>query len=558
MPLTAPAYHEVKKFMAPIKNSRIIQKSAWLFEMELPLRDDMVPGPVQIMEYNGRFTIKIHMLMKNFPSGYLAVQSFKQRALDGMVSLDEHAFKSWLSNFDGGNNSSSVLTPHPATGQFHFDTYSGPVTIPSSPIPVNEAVLEKHPEQAPVKPYYGVVLPSDIVMELSHMPAPQAISSSNISDNSTSGEPVVVGGSSQEATIEVYSKDEMLKWPYKRLGNRRSRLIKIQSKAKRSGRQHQVELISQQLSLIDRCQQINKFGRFADKKTISREASEEARDKGVMPPLRRPRPRSSHHSRDYSPRRVSTLLPPVLPPRRSLTVIPPKLPPKLAAFLKSSSDSIDLFADIPQRDLSPVQFAHFKINKNINAKTKSKSKTKNIKKVSSRKKSDKTILQTCNNNVSALKQSSISDFVAPISKSHNIIKSRPVTRSASHCLLDSTVSDIARDTESILDWSDASPVFDQGSPNDPKVYLGGKFSDQTSPDSPGTQLRINSKALWYEPCTRREYAYKYRAWKAEGKSGRPTNSPLRFQIPPSRSCGINTASSMPVIDFYGYDGSVSE
>ena len=76
MPLFAPVLSESKKFLDPMQDARIIQRSEWLFELEIPIRDDMLPGMIFLKEYGGRYTVKLELLHKKFPDGYLFTDEY--------------------------------------------------------------------------------------------------------------------------------------------------------------------------------------------------------------------------------------------------------------------------------------------------------------------------------------------------------------------------------------------------------------------------------------------------------------------------------------------------
>ena len=90
MPLFAPVLSESKKFLDPMQDARIIQRSEWLFELEIPIRDDMLPGMIFLKEYGGRYTVKLELLHKKFPDGYLFTDEFKAMAADQHVYINKH------------------------------------------------------------------------------------------------------------------------------------------------------------------------------------------------------------------------------------------------------------------------------------------------------------------------------------------------------------------------------------------------------------------------------------------------------------------------------------
>ena len=458
--------------------------------------------------------------------------------------------------------------PSPPAHDFSTRICERELFIPAEPQLVSGHIMNQHPTAAPADPYIGPVRPA--IMDLDYkrrdpkLKSKQPLPVARTPHHSPVEECVAVGSSHDTGTIELYTKSAMLEWSFKRLGNRRSRLMKLQNKAMRAHRRHQVEMISEQLALIEEVQEINKFGRYAEQRSQSRAASQEAKDRGTEPPLRRPRVAGKSSVADKKTVSGRSSCVPVVPPRKSLSKNLPLLPPKkLSIFRKESSDSSDWFAEkSPVFGGSRSNVINNSKNENkcvkkpvfdnlSNVKSKSRvtlSKAK-AKTVSRKNLKQKPVLEISDSDISMFQksvnlcdQSIIRNKRVFIPKNFNFIKAKPVTRSGLPCLFDSRAESIqslntAQQMPVLEDsrdfCSDESPNFSEGSPNDPKLYLGGKFSDQSTSDSPETQAWINNRALWFEPCTRREYVYKMRAWRAEGRKGRPTNSPLNFEIPKS-------------------------
>ena len=592
MPLFEPSYYEMKKFKDALKEFRVIQRSEWLYEMELPMRSDMIPGVISVKEYNGKYAIRVELLYKKFPNIYFEADEFKQRGCEGHVYMDRPTHERWLKRFmDEEDRAMSTPQASPDfKGLEPSLRTSGHLITPQYPNEVQPEVRERHPAEAKVKVNLGSTRlarsaafrdkPPRTAQSSSHSrdhsrqqsrDTHQSTQAHVVPEDNIIDEPMpeVVGGSGGDMTMELFTKEQMMSWSDKHLINRRGRLLKMQYRARRAGRYHQVDLCDRQLRLVDEVQQIKHCGRYAEQRTQSREASAEAKEKGVMPSLRRPvtyhssklreSAQQRHHAETqqrHGDKQASK------PTRKSVDMDEPQHVSNIEkgitrtvvnenySFTKilvnSSSDSYDLFPeeDNNVNNVSEMNLTHSlevsvannlckrKVNRSVLSR-----KNKTITKKST--KSSKTFARTA-------KEPSITKFFpsnvkAP--KQPNIRKTKPAPRSSRAVFNDSiplvTISN-EQPNESHFDetqedvYSDQSPEFSTGSPNDPKIYLGGRYSDQTSPDSPNTAALINSKALWYEPCSRREYAYKLRAWKAEGRLGRPTNSPIGFFLPPSR------------------------
>ena len=603
-----------------MKESRVIQRSEWLYELEIPLRNDMMPGMIILKDYKGRYTLRVEMLSKKFPDAYLYRDEFKKKGAEQHVYLDRKTHEKWLKRFmkeEDRQNPTPVSSPKYFGNSCQHEC-TDPLMTNKFPNLIHGDPTLHHPVDAPVKSNLGTCVeartslgpvPSEPV-DTSDVPHRQggfkvvseepqsvdqevvAISDDSIGQPDAVVQPDIVGGSGEDGAMELFSRETMLQWTFKRLGNRRSRVVKMLSKARKAGREHQIRLCHEQLNLIDSVQRQNKYGRYSGK-TPSQQASDDEKTKGKLPPLRRP-----VIAGKTAATTVSNKLP-LLPLRRDLSK-PPVLPKRKFIFRSQSSDSFDLFEsetefskrktilDMPASDNVFVHSVPEKSNiKNkctksqiksniksnvqskikIKPKNESKSKSKpvndsktNVKpkiknvrqktvvKRSSQPKIFKNFKPKSNVNKSNASHSK-SDFAlqntfvakvinaksSHVYKSFNIRKTQPVARSELHSAHSCVQETSDLDTEPMRDdWTDESPEFSSGSAEDPKLYLGGKFSDQTSPDSPNTAAKINSKALWYAPCTRREYVYKMRAWKAEGRAGRPTNSPIGFYLPPSR------------------------
>ena len=572
MPLFAPVLSEVNKFIDPMKESRIIQRSEWLFELEVPIRNDMVPGMVFIKEYGGQYTVKMQLLHKKFPDGYLFVDEFKAMAADQHVYINKHDHERWLKNFMNPReqraptptktppySSSQVLSDTPAQGPFTKYRVEGPLRTSKYPQRIDPNIVEQHPKDAKVQYDYEesrpmrdrLGLPPDkpspfprdppavphhqppVEEPQQHQQQHQEEGELSGSDNDMDVSPPpsagyeVVGGSSDTGSVETYPMEEMLTWTFKRLGNRRSRLVKMQKKAKDAGRLHTFAIVTEQLRLITKCQRINKFGSFAtnpalQRKNVDMDADDnssvvaEVRAKqGIPPPLKRPGtiyPTRKEIAAQRAAQAVCIDTP--LRPFKRDKFVPPSLPPRQVIISTNNNNNVSnsLTDQCTFFDESPIIF------KRLATKIKIENKTKN--KINTNIKSKKLSL----NNKSKIVKSKLKKSRAKIVK-----KAKPVQRSYPSAVVTSPVFNQGGFNISLV--SQDSLAFSEGSPNDPKVYLGGRFSDQSDPDSPTTAARINAKALWYEPCTRLEYRYKLRAWQAEGLPGRPTNSPLKFSLP---------------------------
>ena len=648
MPLFEPAYQEVKRFKDALKEFRVIQRSEWLYEMEVPMRSDMIPGTVIMKEYNGKYTLRIELLHKKFPNTYFEADQFKQRGSESHVYLDRQTHERWLKRFlSEDDRAMSTPTKSPDfSGLAPSLRVSGPFCVPQYHNEIPEEITKHHPHDAPAKVNLGAVnfarvayrdrsSSKGVVKTLSSKDVEQSKSTSKstsrhvsrrdqpreayvIDDaplDSISDTPIeIVGGSGTDRAMEIFSKQQMLPWSAKHLGNRKSRLIKMQMRASRAGRSHQVQVCAEQLILVDEVQRINKCGPYAEKLSQSRQASAEAKNKGVPPSLRRPLPHHDkvfvnrgHHKRDLhksnqdtsdqhkkqqlSHRYDSHHRDQHVRPHRDITNLPsndPRLDKschvsdsnfsvtienefftnnlmnlnnknlnnnrnrnKTCKFLQnSSSESIDLFDEnfdisktiLSNTDIVSQNLSNFSKLKVSVANNRCKRTVKNV--LSKRK---TTVVKKSSKNPNSFartrpfNQRSITNYLsntnAKTSKWSSIRKTKPVFKPEAVMLENTMTPDPDEDNSNQMEqdeFIDDSPEFLTGSPNDPKMYLGGKFSDQSTPDSPRTAAVINSKALWYEPCTRREYEYKVRAWKAEGRIGRPTNSPLGFILPPSR------------------------
>ena len=567
MPLFAPVLNEIKKFLDPMQDSRVIQRSEWLFELEIPIREDMMPGMIFLKEYGaGRYAIKVELLYKKYPDGYLFVDEFKSMAADQHVYINKHDHERWLKNFMDPRekraptptktppySSTQILSNTPAQGPFFNHPIKEPLQTSKYPQRIDYAVMAEHPKDAPISYDYGesrpvrthlgeppagpspftgqqqqqqrqqpattVVLPSQPTVVQSYEQSASSSSSFVQQPSTSSAAPravEVVGGSDPEGSVETHTLEVMLTWSFKQLGNRRSRLIKLQKKAKDMGRFHQFSIITEQLQLLSKAQRLNKFGTFApksNKASVDLDADDSSSvvaelksRRGVQPPLKRPgtiiAPRGDQFSHRHHTSSVCTLVP-VRPPRRHL-LVPPLLPPKpdsdnnhinfsnsqLTNNCEHDNDSCSFFDE----ELDLFKGLSSKIRKRLSKSTHRKPRKSSVR-----------------------------------VKSYSNVKSKPVHRSYP---AEDILSPVFN--QGGLDFSGESAetsTFLEGSPSDPKIYLGGRFSDQSEPDSPTTAARINARALWYEPCTRLEYRYKLRAWRAEGLPGRPTNSPLKFTLP---------------------------
>ena len=547
MPLYAPVLSESKKFLDPMQEARIIQRSEWLFEMEIPMRHDMLPGMVFVKEYGGRYTIKVELLYKRFPDGYLFTDEFKSMAADQHVYINKHDHERWLKHFMNPKeqraptptktppySSDQIISDTPAQGPFCKHQVEGPLRTSKFPQVLDPNIVDQHPMDARVSYDYGesrpvrerIGLPPEGPSPFPSEQAPSSSMSTNITTNVVSNVPMpeplpssstssaqVVGGSGEQADIDTYTLDQILTWTFKRLGNRRSTLIKSQKKAQKAGRLHQYAIITDQLQLISKAQRINKFGTFGtkEKSTVDMDVDDQEETssvvaelrsrRGIAPPLKRPGTiyptRKELAAKRAEARTVRKSVPP-RPPRRNL-LIPPLLPIKRCINFSSDNNMIDTCQSIDNCSFFDEEPRIFKRLSARNHKVQLKSKPK----------------RHANNNDN--KSCVISR------KSQPVHRSRPPME-----ILSPIFNQGGFDVSGELD---DSTIFLEGSPNDPKVYLGGRFSDQSEPDSPTTAARINARALWYEPCTRLEYRYKQRAWRAEGLPGRPTNSPLKFSLP---------------------------
>ena len=556
MPLYAPVLSESKKFLDPLQEARVIQRSEWLFEMEIPIRDDMLPGMIFLKEYAGRYTIKVEMLYKRFPDGYLYTDEFKTMAADQHVYINKHDHERWLKQFMDPKqqkaptptktppySSKQVLTNTPAQGPFCGHKVDRVLHTSKFPEVIDTTILDQHPKDAKIHYDYGESRPVRTRIGLPPMePSPYIRDDPNVSvatqheelveqhqqqvqqqqqdfddqqemDISPSVSPAnanTVGGSSAESSVDMYTLDEVLTWSFKRIGNRRSRLVKIQKKAKEAGRLHQFAMVTEQLQLLTKAQRLNKYGSFAakSKKNVDLDAEDDdassviAEHKarlGVAPPLKRPGTLYPTRKEIIAQRvKVRTDVP-SRPPRRTFLNAPP-LPPK--SYYNYYRDNNKLANTnchiIDESVLDPCSFFE--------------QESQLLKKITRR-----------------IKNSKIKKRLQTSSKHRIVPKSKPVHRSCPPAeILSPVFPQGGFDISGVYEDSDD---FSQGSPSDPKLYLGGRFSDQSEPDSPTTVARINARALWYEPCTRLEYRYKLRAHRAEGLPGRPTNSPLKFSLP---------------------------
>ena len=600
MPIFEPSVFESNKFKEPLKDCRVIQRSEWLYEFEIPLRDDMIPGCIMLKEYGNRYCVSIEMLAKKFPKEYLHADEFKQKGSEGHVYMDRKTHERWLKKFC---REKDVAGPTPEHSPKFFGKVSEvvatePLVTPCHPNMVSREWVRQHPSKGKIKDNLGEVrsartaldiTPSDrqiqsqYVQKFTDDDEVQRISDEPIEEGEL--EPELVGSSS--TAMEVFTREQMLSWPAKRLANRRTRLGKMQWRAQRAGRRHQVQICQQQLELVDAIQQERHWGKYFEpnyEETQSRQASAEAKSRGTLPSLRRPQ----IPSKVSGVSTVSNHLPRV-PKRRKRIGSPPVLPPKF--MRKISSDSFDLFesdSEFQKRNTvySNVHNEHLldfenkenmeNISKTVQKKPKKSSvrnlsnknrvknvnknvvKNKNVRKNRCKNVCNKNVHKNVrqNKNISNQKSNNASNNVCSSMDHGNKVKperfdiniknnSRTVKTSSFSSRKRSPVyrpkklvsvkSDEENEELGFPDiWSEESPEFSDGSPNDPKIYLGGRFSDQSSPDSPRTAAMITGRALWYEPCTRREYAYKVRAYRAEGRPERPTNSPIGFFLPPSR------------------------
>ena len=541
MPLFAPVLSESKKFLDPMQDARIIQRSEWLFELEIPIRDDMLPGMIFLKEYGGRYTVKLELLHKKFPDGYLFTDEFKAMAADQHVYINKHDHERWLKNFMNPKekraptptktppySSKQIISDTPAQGPFCHHKCEGPLYTSKYPEHIDPFTLDQHPKEGKVHYDYGECRPVRTRIGLppqepSPFPRDEPSTSATQGDDMEVSPPPsevttreVVGGSGTDQSVDTYTLDEMLTWPFKRLGNRRSRLVKVQKKAKESGKLHLFALVTEQLQLLTKAQRINKFGSFApeskkkkknvdlddsDNDDVSSVVAEARARKGVPPPLKRPGTiyptRKQIIAQREAQKSVCNLAPP-RPPKPNL-LIAPSLPPKSIIFINDNNR-------LPE--VEHVNLKQFDFDANIDPCSFFDEEPKILKRLSARSKKPKRLTTK-----------------RPLQGP----KSKPVHRSCPPVeILSPTFNSGGFN---ISGCSEESTAFSQGSPTDPKIYLGGRFSDQSEPDSPTTAARINARALWYEPCTRLEYRYKFKAWRAEGLPGRPTNSPLKFSIP---------------------------
>ena len=585
MPIFEPSVFEVDKFKEPLKDCRVIQRSEWLYEFEVPLRDDMIPGCIMLKDYGGRYCVSIEMLAKKFPGEYLHVEEFKSKGSEGHVYMSRQVHERWLRNF---MRKEDVPIPTPDHSPKFFGkvsqvTAKDPLVTPIHPNMVSREWVRQHPSKGKIKDNLGEVRSARTALDIaptepktspSHVRKFDDEEVQNISDEPIEeGEiqPEMVGGSS--TAMEVFTREQMLSWPAKRLANRRTRLGKMQWRAQRAGRRHQVQVCQQQLELVDAIQQERHWGKYFEQdpeETQSRQASAEAKSRGTLPSLRRPQTQATTTG-------VSTVSDnfPRVPKRRKRSGSPPLLPLKFCR--KKSSDSFDLFESDTEFQKRKTIYSNVdntnslccdnkenleNVSKTVQKKPKRsvsrnfsgknrvknvvKSSCKNVRKnfsksASNTNVSNKNVYNKKCDNVSASvnlghkvkpKKLDITNSKTVKTSGFDSRKKSPVYRPNKAVSVDSNQLD---EELGFLDiWSEQSPEFSDGSPNDPKIYLGGRFSDQSSPDSPRTAAMITGRALWYEPCTRREYAYKVRAYRAEGRPERPTNSPIGFFIPPSR------------------------
>ena len=96
MPYYAVSDFELKRFRDPLGDSRVVQRSDYVFEQEIPLRTDMIPGAIYLKEYDGRFVIKVELLYDRFPDSYLYAAQFRQEAAHGHVAVDKLTHERWL------------------------------------------------------------------------------------------------------------------------------------------------------------------------------------------------------------------------------------------------------------------------------------------------------------------------------------------------------------------------------------------------------------------------------------------------------------------------------
>ena len=160
-----PPKNEYDRFMEPLKHTRIIQRSHFLFEMEIPIRTDCIAGAVFKKIYSGnRFAIKVELLYKGYPERSEYQQFFESRALENVCYIKKHDHEHFLKMFmDEPERSMPTPTTSPNVPKqkifSYHDKSSGvffplqkqiPLQVPRTPIYVDLNTLTYHPQDAPL------------------------------------------------------------------------------------------------------------------------------------------------------------------------------------------------------------------------------------------------------------------------------------------------------------------------------------------------------------------------------------------------------------------------
>ena len=160
-----PPKTEYDRFMEPLKHTRIIQRSHFLFEMEIPIRSDCIAGAVFKKIYSGnRFAIKVELLYKGYPERTQYQQFFESRALENVCYTKKHEHEHFLKMFMDEpecNQPTPTQSPNAPKSKIfsHHDKSSGvffpfqqqmPLQIPRVPKYIDLNQLTFHPQDAPL------------------------------------------------------------------------------------------------------------------------------------------------------------------------------------------------------------------------------------------------------------------------------------------------------------------------------------------------------------------------------------------------------------------------
>ena len=160
-----PAWPEAKRFLDPMKFTRIIMRSDYLWQIEIPMRPDFIPGLIEKKHYGGtRWTIKIDLLRFDTPINAAMRDEWYMRARSQHVNiniLDDEIFRSKF--IPGADPSQATHLEYVPTSQqlFSRGSATGPifvgkqrqyVEVTEHPVPVDTLRLSNiHPIDEPLQ-----------------------------------------------------------------------------------------------------------------------------------------------------------------------------------------------------------------------------------------------------------------------------------------------------------------------------------------------------------------------------------------------------------------------